>query len=248
MKKLATIAILLTVTTMMVRAMLPDNEHIFQEITNGNKENYYPNLMMRFEMGDTTLTLNNYHYLYYGFAHQSDYKPLAVNPEMDKFLLLASSIDPEAPNIESLRSIISAGQDALVYDPFNLKVWNMLAFAYGALGAKDEERAAYDRVEKLVATIQATGSGVEEKSPQHILMFDHALDIMAIEGLNHTKAMVISRTVEYIPLIAPINTKDKKVRGFYFDYSRIYWNKPDSVTFKRDRTWQFNNLKPREYR
>ncbi|MFR9651379.1 MAG: DUF4919 domain-containing protein [Rikenellaceae bacterium] len=248
MKKVTTTAILLAVTIMMVSAMLPDNEHIFQEITNGDKENYYPNLMMRFELGDTTLTLNNYHYLYYGFAHQSDYKPHAINPEMDKFLLLASGIDPDAPNAETLRRIISVGQDALIYDPFNLKVWNMLAFAYGALGAEEQERAAYDRVEKIVATIKATGNGVEERSPQHILMFDHAVDIMAIEGLNHTKAMVVSRTVEYIPLIAPLNTNEKKVRGFYFDFSRIYWNKPDSVTFKRDRTWQFNNTKPKEYK
>jgi hypothetical protein len=51
--------------------------------------------------------------------------------------------------------------------------------------------------------------------------------------------------VEYIPLMK--KTHDK-IKGYYFDYSRIYKNKPDDVTFQRDRTWQFNNLKPREYR
>ena len=38
------------------------------------------------------------------------------------------------------------------------------------------------------------------------------------------------------------------MKGYYFDYSRIYWNKPENYTFKRERTWQFNNLKPREYK
>ena len=91
---------------------------------------------------------------------------------------------------------------------------------------------------------------LKEKSPQHVLMFDHALDIMAIDNLIHAKPLVVSRTVEYIPaLVAPRTTTDgQKVRGFYFDFGRVYWNKPDSVTYKRDRTWQFNNLKPREYK
>ena len=117
--------------------------------------------MLRFQVGDTTLTLNNYHYLYYGFAYQEEYKPLNVNPEMDRFLLLASGLDAENPNVDTLRRLIAVGNDALKYDPFNIKVWNMLAFAYGALGETENERKAYDRVEKIVATIKATGSGVK---------------------------------------------------------------------------------------
>jgi hypothetical protein len=54
----------------------------------------------------------------------------------------------------------------------------------------------------------------------------------------------MSRTVEFVPFDAPRN----KVKGYYFDYSRVYWNKPENYTFKRERTWQFNNLKPREYK
>ena len=30
--------------------------------------------------------------------------------------------------------------------------------------------------------------------------------------------------------------------------SRVYWNKPEGYTYQRDRTWQFNNLKPRTYK
>lgn len=39
-----------------------------------------------------------------------------------------------------------------------------------------------------------------------------------------------------------------KVKGYYFDYSRIYWNKPEGYVFKRERTWQINNMKPRQYK
>ena len=69
-------------------------------------------------------------------------------------------------------------------------------------------------------------------------------DYIASKGWSYGKAQVISRTVEYVPFEVARN----KVKGYYFDYSRIYWNKPENYTFKRERTWQFNNLKPQEYK
>ena len=48
--------------------------------------------------------------------------------------------------------------------------------------------------------------------------------------------------------IVPYVVEGKKRKGFYFDFSRVYWNKPEGYTYQRDRTWQFNNLKPRTYK
>ena len=59
---------------------------------------------------------------------------------------------------------------------------------------------------------------------------------------------IISRTVEFVPLLVPYVVDGKKRKGFYFDFGRVYWNKPEGYTYKRDRTWQFNNLKPRTYK
>ena len=54
--------------------------------------------------------------------------------------------------------------------------------------------------------------------------------------------------MEFVPLTVPYVVEGKKRKGFYFDFGRVYWNKPEGYTYKRDRTWQFNNLKPRTYR
>lgn len=78
----------------------------------------------------------------------------------------------------------------------------------------------------------------------HIIMFSHGTDYIASKNIKFLKGQIMSRTVEFVPFDFPRN----KVKGYYFDYSRIYWNKPDNYTFKRERTWQFNNLKPREYK
>ncbi len=58
---------------------------------------YYTSLMMRYNAGDETLTDEDYHYLYYGYAYQESYKPLDANPDLDKLLLLASGLDPDNP-------------------------------------------------------------------------------------------------------------------------------------------------------
>jgi hypothetical protein len=75
-------------------------------------------------------------------------------------------------------------------------------------------------------------------------MFSHGTDLIASKSIGYRKGQIMSRTVEFVPFD---RTRDR-VKGYYFDYSRIYWNKPENYTFKRERTWQFNNLKPQEYK
>ncbi len=246
MKRLFWIAALLLPA--LAAAQAPDEEELFDRTTAAASPYYYPNLLIRYNAGDTTLTVDDYRYLYYGYAFRDEYKPLATNDDLDRTLLVASRLDPDKPRVEDLAAIITSGAAALEQDPFSPKLLNLMAFAYGALGNKEQETAYYDRMQKVIAAIKSTGDGLTQRSPQHILMFDHALDVMTADGLVPGKSRVVSRTTEYVPLVVPEQTDGRKVKGLYFDYSRIYRNKPEGYTFKRERTWQFNNLKPREYK
>lgn len=229
-------------------AKAPDENDILDKTMDRESPYYHTALMMRYNAGDETLTDDDYHYLYYGYAYQDEYKPLETNPHMDKLLLLAAGIDPDNPSRETLEGVLSVAFDAQQKDPFSPKILNLMAFAYGALGDKEREKAYYNRTNGVIRTILASGDGLTQSSPRHILMFDHALDVLSAEGLAYGKSRIVSRTVEFVPLATPYVVDGKKRRGFYFDFGRIYWNKPEGYTYKRDRTWQFNNLKPREYK
>jgi len=233
---------------MLAVAKAPDEEDILKRTLDTASPYYYTSLLLRYNAGDATLTDEDYHYLYYGYAYQEAYKPLEVNPYMDRVLMLAAAIDPDAPDRETLEELLLVGRDALAKDPFSPKLLNLMAFAYGASGDKEQEKAYSDRMNGVIRAILASGSGLSQTSPRHILMFDHALDVLAAEGLAYGKSRVVSRTVEFVPLAVPYVVDGKKRKGFYFDFSRIYWNKPEGYTYKRDRTWQFNNLKPRRYK
>ena len=130
-------------------AKVPVESDIKARIEDPASEQYYPNLRLRYEQADSTLTAEDYHYLYYGYAYQPQYRPLETNPALDRFYETLARLNVDAPADTDLLAVIEAGTEAL----------------------------------------------------------------------------------------------EKGVKGYYFDYGRIYWKKPEQG-YKRERSWQFNNLKP----
>ena len=242
LRRLTIIAFFVTIATTAM-AQVPDNDKIFNAIYDSSSEFYYPNLMMRYQAGES-LTDEQYHHLYYGFAYQSAYRPLNDNPGMTKVQNIMARIAIDTPSISDIDELIAAGYEAMEYDPFSPKLLNIMAYAYGTAGDSIREKSYANHLAAILKVISTSGSGEKEKEPMHIIMFSHGVDYIAAKGWNQRKGNIISRSVEFIPFDAPKN----KLKGYYFDYSRVYWNKPDDYTFERERSWQFNNLKPRQYK
>ena len=228
-------------------AKIPDEEDIVRKIMDGSSPFYYTNLLMRYNNLEH-MSEEEYHYLYYGFVYHENYKPMATNNAITDLYASMMTLNTEEPDREQMQYIISVCTEAMYADPFNPTVLNMMVFAHGALGDKVKEQAYYNHLQGILNTIMSSGDGRTDKYPMHIIMFSHAVDVVSSMGVEAKRAEIISRNVEYIPLVEPRRVPDGKIKGFYFDYSRIYRNKPDDVTFKRKRTWQFNNLGVREYK
>ena len=224
-------------------AATPNNDRIFAAITNVDSPFYYPNLMLRFKEGKP-MSDDEYHHLYYGYAFQPSYTPLEANSAMARVQEIMARISIDKPSVHDIDELIAAGIAAMEHDPFSPTLLNILTYAYGAAGDRVRELAYSDHLRGILRCIEQSGDGLKERTPMHIIMFSHGLDYIASKNINYLKGRIISRTVEFVPFDFPQN----KVKGYYFDYSRVYWNKPDNYTFKRERTWQFNNLKPREYK
>ncbi len=215
----------------------PDNEDIFVRTVDPGSPFHHPALMMRYNAGDTSLTQEDYHYLYYGYAFTDNYRPLSGIPAEDMILEVFAAL-PEGgePDREGMLKIIDYAGEAMKSDPFSPKNLNFLVYAYGAIGDSINERINHDRMTKILAVIEASGTGESEKSPMHILRFSHAADLLTARGLTIAKRTVISKTQELITL----NRRDGRNRGYYFDYSRIFWNKPEE-TPKPARRWKIND-------
>jgi hypothetical protein len=199
--------------------------------------------MLRYKEGKT-LTEEEYHHLYYGFAFQPEYRPLSTNPAMLRVQEIMARLSIDQPSVHDIDELIAAGIAAMEYDPFSPTLLNILVYAYGTSGDKVRELAYSNHLNGILRCIGRSGDGLKEKSLIHIIMFSHGLDFIASKNIIFLTGRIISRNIEFVPFDFP----REKIKGYYYDYSRIYWNKPDDYTFKRERTWQFNNLKPREYK
>ena len=226
---------LLPIATMAQR--VPDNEAILARTIDNSTPYYYPRLMERYIHGDTTLTLDEYHHLYYGFAFADNYRPLENDPA--RIDVLEVFVATETPDSTQLLQLVEAAERLMHSDPFSPQNLNILTFAYGKLGNRYMERVCYDRFTKVMQTIESSGTGRREDSPWHVLTFQHAADFTAWRGGEINNRQVRSRSVEYIQL----RVKDADGnRGYYFDFSRVYMKRPETEKTKEERKWKLNDM------
>lgn len=220
-------------------AQVPDNDKIKAEIENPQSKFFYPNLMARYQLGDTTLSQDEYHYLYYGYAFSPNYTPLEANELSDSALLVFQKTEPLTET--DLHNLIIYANKELKFDPFSPRTLNLLTYVYGELGDSINERKNYYKMRMVLNTIQSSGSGLEENSPKHVLYFTHPNDLLTMLDLQIVKRTVISRSCEYIQLLKQRNAP----KGLYFDFSRIYWKRPSNADQKKTKApMQFNYMKP----
>lgn len=229
---------LLPVATIAGAQMVPDNEQILAKTLDAASPFNYTSLMMRYKAGDMTMTIEDYHYLYYGYAFREEYQPLNAIPAESRILAIFDA--SETPDLAGMEKIIEYGKEVMEADPFSPRNLNFLAYAYGAIGDTVNESINFDRFLKVSEVIEASGNGLKEGTPKHILRFEHAADVLNAQGLAINKRMVVSRTVEYIAL----EKRDSKgSKGYYFDFSRVYWKKPENME-RPKRNWEMYTPPP----
>lgn len=235
-----TLATLLTLWAIPAEAQtlrVPDNEDILTRTIDIESPYFLDRLMAKYIAGEQTLTDEEMHYLYYGYAYSESYKPLEPISAEDRVLAVVEEIMTE-PTEERMRRLVDSAMEVMERDPFSPKNLNLLAFAYGSLGDTVNELRCFERMNGVIRTIESSGTGEKESSPMHVLRFEHAADVIYARGLNIKKREVVSRTCEYIFL----TMKDERGNmGFYFDFSRVYWVKNNNPQ-REERTWSINNM------
>ncbi|MFI3288062.1 MAG: DUF4919 domain-containing protein [Rikenellaceae bacterium] len=219
----------------------PDMEALRDSISDASSRYYYPILMDRYVMNDSTLTLEDYHYLYYGYTEQINYMPLLDNSARSELeSIMSGQSNPTVADYERAVALVRA---ILEIEPFNPRDINALAYLYAMTGYEDEAAILAHRLRMIVTTIKETGTGLSKDSPWWITYFSHAEDLVALEGLEQGQPIILSSSIEFVPVSKMPNRKDK---GLYFNYSLIYEKDADYLENidapKRKMNW--NPLEP----
>ncbi|MEG1371942.1 MAG: DUF4919 domain-containing protein [Mucinivorans sp.] len=214
----------LSVFTLSGVAQSPDYNAIRDTVSNSSSKYYYPLLIGRYRLSDTTLTASDYHYLYYGYPEQGAYRPLLINSFSDSLsMAFGTRVTPTA---ETFYRIIHLCKVILEQEPFNLRDLNALAFAYSQLGDTAKASRVLRQMDMIVATIKASGSGKTEQSPWYISYYNHAEDILNLMNVPTRRPIILSREVELFP-VDRTKTSDRSVKGYYFNFAPIYFHRPD---------------------
>lgn len=214
-----------------------DSEAIKLAILNIDSPYYYSKLFERYAEGDTTLNLEEYRLLYYGYAYNDNYRPLETNNYRDSVMMVLHQVKGDTIASRLFDEIVYYGSKMLEDRPFDLNFINLMTYCYQKMGMTREALRYSHKLTMIIETILSSGTGRDKSLPWHILYREDAGDVIAMMGSSYYKRIYITTTVEYLLLTEKID----KNKGFYFDISRLYMKIPEREE-NRKRKMEFNPL------
>ncbi len=198
---------------------VPNYDTLNVNIHSKSSANFYPDIFKRYVEGDTTLTLDNYHHLYYGYSMQIKYSPLKVNPMEDSLMLvMQKNVDRDLISPDLFEDVKRITFKSLDVNPFDLQVLNMLAYIYYISGDSIMAKSYSDKVTKIKSVILASGDGLSKHNPFHVISRAEEDAMIGALALKVTKRSYITIDVEYLHLEERFEGK----KGVYFDISRMW--------------------------
>lgn len=201
-----------TAAMMAQEVSAPDYRAIRATIQNSKGPNYYPQLMRRYLQNDTTLTLEQYRALYYGYPLQEDYVPYQ---KAHKDLIdIRQRIVENKGDQKTCADALVVSQSALDDNPFDLLAISTMVFSYQQL--KDTVAFARwnDKMDMLLDAIVSSGDGEDEGSAIHVIDIEHEYEVLNRLGLQVEADSVCNDHVELLKVLP--NSED--IRGVYFDF------------------------------
>lgn len=193
----------------------PDYKVIKKEIQDENSQFYYPSLFERYQDSDTTLTLQDYRMLYYGFLFHDSYTPYGHSDYVDS---LNAIFNKEIITIEDYKEIIRFEKLILDEFPFSLRDIYTLSNVYYQIGDTVSTIKLDYKLNMLVETILSTGDGKKEKTAWHVISVSHEYDILSYFGFQFGGSQSLTQKgCDYLE----VADNDYNIKGFYFDVNMI---------------------------
>ena len=193
----------------------PDYAKIQRDVADSVSKFFYPKLMSRYLRNDTTLGIEEYRHLYFGYTFQEAYDPWWSSEEMDTLQrLYTKGTFTEA----DCRAIIKYARKSIEKFPFDLRQIAMLPFAYHTLGDETEANKWAFKAGSITQVIIRSGNGKSPESAWHVILQSHEYDIIRTIGLERKPQVTPKGNTDYVEL----EENEYKLKGVYFDVGRIF--------------------------
>jgi len=180
---------------------------ISKEVNTPASPVYHPSLIKRFQSSDSTLTAQDFLYLYYGFISQPNYKPTQID-----------TLEVEAKDRNHATDYIGAyelADSVLKFYPVSVGLYLEKSFACYHLRRVDEEQYNRKRYMVLLRTILKSGNGCTSEQAFTVLSYNDMYEVTDYLGLNIEKEERIVENGQHYFLLHPSKNKDK-IKHLYF--------------------------------
>lgn len=154
---------------------------IKKAISDPNSSTYYPKLMKRYLDFDTTLTLDEFRLLYYGYIYQPDYDPYNKHMENNA---LSVYLEKDKITLADCEKIISFVNISMSEKPFHFHNLRMAIYAYHVKGEKKEAEKRIAMLNGIINAILSSGDGKSLRSAYHVIFTIHEYEIVNYLGYN----------------------------------------------------------------
>ncbi|MBO7609475.1 MAG: DUF4919 domain-containing protein [Muribaculaceae bacterium] len=191
-----------------------DFKHVKEVIENPKSIYYYPKLLQSFESNDTTMSIEAYRNLYYGYTFQEDYDPFresVYSNVVEQLYYKQPHSRAECDSIDKYAAL------ALKDNIFDLN--QMQYYIFVLKEKKKHTRVAIRqfRLNRIVAAIMSSGKGTKEE-PWVVIAPEHEYNIVNLLGYVATDHKELGDGIEYVS-VEP--REGKSTQGFYFDVKRM---------------------------
>lgn len=187
---------------------------IKKEIKKKRSPYYYPNLYKRYLELDTSLNVEEFRHLYYGFTFRDDYYPYSTPALQDSLISYLQRPEPLQAEMEVAGRL--AGE-LLRNNPFRLRETFIAAVSY-EMGGRPEMSAIYfDFFEKQVEAIMSSGDGLSAETAFVVIYVRDEYEILEVLGLSFGGRQSLSGNCDILEL-AP---NELGIPMMYFNVSRL---------------------------
>lgn len=193
----------------------PDLAKIKTEIMNPKSRYYYPELMKQFLKADTSMTVNDYRYLYLGAMFQEDYNPYRKSDYRERIQELYYRNNHTRPELDS---IIAYAELSLADDPFDLEQMTYLIYALRGRGKNFTANIWQYRLNHILLAILSTGTGLDPENAWYVINPRHEYNIINFQNRTVESQEFREPYYEYIKLAPPTDgSASRSPEGYFFN-------------------------------
>ncbi|HLN52184.1 MAG TPA: DUF4919 domain-containing protein [Lentimicrobium sp.] len=157
----------------------PDFKRINKALNKGTEN--YSNLMQRYKANDTTLTREDYHLLYYGYALQTGYDP---SKDTDLRKQLADLFNDASNGNADYLGIQGISNKILDQLPFDIRTLDPAIYASEMLKDQSTAKKLEFKMGRIIETIFNSGDGRTQESPFYVISLANIPDMVRALGFE----------------------------------------------------------------